>query len=160
MTVGERRRFWIPPHLAYEGRPGQPQGMLVFDIELVSVTPSPPEVPDQLVPPPEASRSDSGLAWKVLRPGTGWHHPGSRSGVRVHYAAWTEEGRRFDTTFERGEPAHLRLDSTIAGFAEGVRGMVEGERRRLWIPAHLGFVEGGGPEGPLVFDVELIEILD
>jgi len=37
MVVGEKRRFWIPAHLAYEGMPDRPQGMLVFDIELLTV---------------------------------------------------------------------------------------------------------------------------
>ena len=37
MTVGEERRFWIPGHLAYDGRKGAPQGMLVFDVELLSI---------------------------------------------------------------------------------------------------------------------------
>lgn len=37
MTVGEERRFWIPEALAYKGRPGAPPGMLVFDVELLSV---------------------------------------------------------------------------------------------------------------------------
>ena len=37
MVVGERRRFWIPEELAYKGRPGRPQGMLVFDVELISI---------------------------------------------------------------------------------------------------------------------------
>jgi peptidylprolyl isomerase len=160
MRAGERRRLWVPPHLAYEGRPGQPQGMLVFDLELIAITPMPPEVPEDLTPPPDAARSPSGLAWRVLRRGGGWTRPSERSGVRVHYAAWTADGRLFESTFERGEASHVRLDSMIAGWAEGVRGMVEGERRRLWIPAHLGFTDGGGPPGPLVFDVELVEILD
>lgn len=40
MTVGEERRFWIPEHLAYKGRPGAPQGMLVFDVELIAIKPS------------------------------------------------------------------------------------------------------------------------
>ena len=40
MTVGEERRFWIPEHLAYKGRPGAPKGMLVFDVELIAIKPS------------------------------------------------------------------------------------------------------------------------
>ena len=39
MVVGEKRRFWIPESLAYQGRPGAPQGMLVFDVELLSIAP-------------------------------------------------------------------------------------------------------------------------
>jgi len=39
MTVGERTRFWIPKEMAYEGKPGRPQGMLVFDVELLEIDP-------------------------------------------------------------------------------------------------------------------------
>jgi len=39
MHVGEKRRFWVPPELAYRGQPGRPQTMVVFDIELVAITP-------------------------------------------------------------------------------------------------------------------------
>ena len=39
MTLGEKRRFWVPEDLAYRGQPGRPQGMVVFDIELVAIAP-------------------------------------------------------------------------------------------------------------------------
>ncbi|MEO1368121.1 MAG: FKBP-type peptidyl-prolyl cis-trans isomerase, partial [Acidobacteriota bacterium] len=55
MVEGETRRLWIPERLAYQGRPGRPAGMLVFDVELIKVkkAPEPPPVPEDVAAPPE-----------------------------------------------------------------------------------------------------------
>jgi peptidylprolyl isomerase len=65
----------------------------------------------------------------------------------------------FDSSVARNEPARFGLDGVIKGWTEGVQMMVEGEKRRFWIPAALAY-EGipGKPQGLLVFDVELIKI--
>jgi peptidylprolyl isomerase len=64
MVAGEKRRFWIPKELAYNDRPGRPQGTLVFDIELLEiVTPETPK--DVAAPPKDAEKTASGLASKV-----------------------------------------------------------------------------------------------
>jgi len=164
MVVGEQRRLWIPEDLAYRGRPGAPQGMLVFDIELISFessAPAPPTPPDVAAPPPSAQRTASGLASRVLRPGTGTRHPTATDRVRVHYTGWTTDGEMFDSSITRGAPATFQLNRVIAGWTEGLQLMVEGERRRLWIPENLAYAgRPGAPQGMLVFDVELIEILD
>ena len=64
MVVGEKRRFWIPAELAYEGKPGKPQGMLVFDVELLDILQAPPPVPADVAAPPADAQEDrkSGLA--------------------------------------------------------------------------------------------------
>ena len=162
MVEGEQRRFWIPATLAYQGRPGAPQGMLVFDVELISIeaTPSPPPTPpDVAAPPADAHRTASGLASRVLRPGTGVAHPTAASRVRVHYTGWSTDGQMFDSSVTRGHPAMFSLTAVIAGWTEGVQLMVVGERRRLWVPASLAYLGRPGPQGMLVFDVELIEIM-
>jgi peptidylprolyl isomerase len=117
--------------------------------------------PDVAAAPPEAERTASGLASRVLQPGTGDRHPGPRDEVSVHYTGWrAENGEMFDSSVRRGRPASFTLDRVIPGWTEGVQRMVEGERRRFWIPANLAY-EGrpSGPQGMLVFDVELIRIL-
>ncbi|MFK7990161.1 MAG: FKBP-type peptidyl-prolyl cis-trans isomerase [Sandaracinaceae bacterium] len=162
MVQGEKRRFWIPANLAYEGRRG-PQGMLVFDVELVSfvAAPEPPSVPEDVAAPPaNAERSESGLAWVVLQPGEGTRHPSATDRVEVHYSGWrSEDGEMFDSSVTRGRPAQFRLNGVIPGWTEGVQLMVEGEKRRFWIPGNLAY-EGRprGPQGMLVFDVELLSI--
>jgi len=111
--------------------------------------------------PADAKRTGSGLAYKVLKPGAGSSHPNRRSRVTVHYTGWTTDGKMFDSSHGRGQPATFPLDQVIKGWTEGVQLMVEGEKVRFWIPQHLAY-EGreGPPRGMLVFDIELIRIED
>ncbi|MEO0323816.1 MAG: FKBP-type peptidyl-prolyl cis-trans isomerase [Myxococcota bacterium] len=161
MVQGEKRRFWIPANLAYEGRPG-PQGMLVFDVELLQLTKvdDPPPAPaDVAAAPADAERTESGLASKVLEAGEGSEHPTAESTVEVHYTGWTTDGQMFDSSITRGRPVTFPLNRVIAGWTEGVQLMVEGEKRRFWIPEDLAYGgRPGAPQGMLVFDVELIRI--
>ncbi|MEA2603356.1 MAG: hypothetical protein QOF89_4348 [Acidobacteriota bacterium] len=159
MVVGEKRRLWIPAKLAYEGNPDKPQGMLVFDVELLDVLRVPPVPPDVAAPPADAQKSESGLAWKVLKPGTGTLHPKRDSIVRVHYTGWTTDGKMFDSSYERGTPAVFELTKVIPGWTEGLQLMTAGESRRFWIPKGLAYRGAPGkPEGMLVFDIDLVEI--
>ena len=160
MTVGETRRCWLPPDLAYKGQAGRPTGIVVFDIELLDTRRSPTiPPPDVAAPPADAIRTISGLLYTVLKPGTGARRPGARDSVTVHYTGWTTDGKMFDSTVARGMPATLRLDNVIRGWTEGLQLMVEGERRRFWIPENLAYKgEPGAPRGMLVFEIDLIRI--
>lgn len=159
MVEGEKRRFWIPSELAYDNAPGAPQGMLVFDVELLDIIGAPPAPSDVAAPPADAGRTPSGLAFKVLSPGTGTTRPDNDDRVVVHFTGWTSDGKLFDSTEMRGEPATIPIADAISGFRQGVQLMVEGEKRRLWIPESLAFKgQLGAPKGMLVFDVELIRI--
>jgi len=158
MTVGEKRRLWIPEALAYKGQAGRPAGMLVFDIELLDMA-APPTTPppDVAAPPADAKRTPSGLAYRVLKAGTGDGHPDKNSRVTVHYSGWQTDGKLFDSSVMRGSPATFGLSDVIAGWTEGVQLMVVGEKTRFWIPERLAYKgQGGAPSGMLVFDVELI----
>jgi FKBP-type peptidyl-prolyl cis-trans isomerase len=158
MRVGEKRRLWIPQELAYRGQPGRPAGMLVFDVELLDIMPDPFAPPaDVAGPPSDARRTPSGLAYKVLREGTGSGSPARDSRVTVHYTGWTTDGKMFDSSYRTGQPATFGLNEVIKGWTEGVQLMKEGEKTRFWIPQRLAY-EGrsGAPAGMLVFDIELI----
>ena len=121
-----------------------------------------PKAPDDV----SAVRSDAiqsitGLASKGLRGGVGKTHPSLRSVVTVHYTGWQTDGTVIDSSFSRGEPATFPLDQVIKGWTEGLQLMVEGEVRRLWIPARLAYGgRKGAPQGMLVFDVELLKLVD
>ena len=160
MVVGEKRRLWIPQELAYAGQAGRPQGMLVFDVELVDIIPSPDKNPpsDVAAPPADAKKTPSGLAYKVLRAGTeGGARPTKGSRVTVHYSGWTTDGKLFDSSLMRGQTATFGLTDVIEGWTEGLQLMVPGEKTRFWIPERLAYKgQGNGPRGMLVFDVELI----
>ena len=159
MVEGEKRRFWIPENLAYKGTPGKPQGMLVFDVELLKLVVAPQTPSDVAKPPAGAAKTSTGLASKVLQPGTGKTHPTAKSKVQVEYSGWTTDGKMFDSSVTRGQPATFPLNGVIAGWTEGLQLMVEGERRRFWIPENLAY-KGRDPKGMLVFDVELIKIVE
>ena len=169
MVVGEKRRFWIPANMAYGDtprRPGMPFGTLVFDVELISIKAAPKPIPapaDVAAAPKDAKKTASGLAYKVLTKGTGTKHPTAQNQVSVHYSGWTTDGKMFDSSVMRGEPTSFPLDAVIKGWTEGVQLMVEGEKTRFWIPAGLAYGENprpGAPRGMLVFDVELLKILN
>jgi len=160
MTVGETRRCWVPQDLGYKGQRGRPEGLTVFDIELIDTRRSPSvPPPDVAAPPDDAQRTASGIAYKVLVRGTGGRRPAGWTKVTVHYTGWTTDGKMFDSSVARGTPATLSLDNVIKGWTEGVQLMVEGERTRFWIPEDLAYKgEAGNPRGMLVFDIDLIKI--
>ncbi|MGB5812407.1 MAG: FKBP-type peptidyl-prolyl cis-trans isomerase [Polyangiales bacterium] len=170
MKSGEKRRFWIPGSLAYgeatgddpHAQFGPPKGTLVFDVELISFKegPKPPETPKDVAKiPKNAKKTKSGLASRVLKKGDGKTHPEATSTVTVNYSGWTTDGKMFDSSVVRGQPATFGLNQVIPGWTEGLQLMVEGESRRIWIPEDLAYAgRPGRPQGMLVFDVELIEI--
>jgi peptidylprolyl isomerase len=156
MVVGETRRLWIPQSLAYKGQQGKPAGTLVFDVTLLDLPTRAPA--DVKAPPADAKRTSSGLAYKVLTPGTGTRHPTKVDEVTVHYTGWTTDGKMFDSSVVRGQPSTFPLDHVIPGWTEGVQLMVEGETMRFWIPERLAYQGKQPPFGTLVFDVQLIHI--
>lgn len=160
MAKGEKRRLWVPEELAFKGAEGKPKGMVVFDIELVEFKPSPTAAPpDVAKPPADAKKTNSGLSYKMIAPGAGTKHPGQFSKVTVHYTGWTTDGKTFDSSVARNQPATFGLDQVIKGWTEGVQLMVEGEKTRFWIPRQLAYNDAPGkPRGMLVFDIELIAI--
>src|ERR1051325_504677 len=155
MTVGETRRLWIPESLAYKGQENRPKGMLVFDVELLGIPNRPP--PDVKGPPAEAIKTPSGRASKALQPGVGGRHPKPNNQVTVDYSGWTTDGKMFDSSIVRGQPATFAVDGVIPGWTEGLQLMVEGEKMRLWIPEKIAYAGKQAPYGMLVFDVELIK---
>jgi hypothetical protein len=120
---------------------------------------APPEVG---APPADATKTPSGLAFKILKPGTGQDHPRATDRVNLYYVGWTKRGQMFDSNVAPLGPITLRVNSVIAGWREALELMVIGEKRRLWIPAPLAYgddAHAGRPSGDLVFDVELVDIL-
>jgi FKBP-type peptidyl-prolyl cis-trans isomerase len=168
MVKGEKRRFWIPAALAYGEtpvRPGAPSGPLVFDVELLEVVkaPEPPKVPpDVAAVPKDAKKTASGLAYRILKHGKAKDHPTADNTVEVHYSGWTTDGKMFDSSVARGQPATFPLNGVIKGWTEGVQLMAVGDKARFWIPGALAYgdtpARPGAPAGMLVFDIELLSI--
>ena len=159
MVAGETRRLWIPAELAYQGKEGRPQGTLVFDVKLISfeaasATAAPP---DLKTPPNAAQKTWSGLSYLILKPGTG-KQPSETSSVTVHYSGWTTDGKMFDSSVARREPATFKVNQVIPGWTEGLQLMAEGGKMRFWIPEKLAYKGESAPFGMLVFDVELLKV--
>ena len=104
----------------------------------------------------------TGLQWQVLTPGTGTEHPTKTSKVTVHYHGTLINGTVFDSSVERGKTITFGLNQVIKGWTEGVQLMVEGEKRRLFIPSELAYGNRSAgkipPGSTIIFDVELIAI--
>ena len=108
----------------------------------------------------------SGLKYVDLVVGTG---PEAQTGqtVAVHYTGWLTDGKKFDSSVDRGQPFSFPLGAgrVIKGWDEGVAGMKVGGKRKLMIPPQLGYGErgaGGGlipPNAELIFEVQLLEIV-
>ncbi len=108
--------------------------------------------------------TESGLQYEVLTEGKGGAVENGNL-VSVHYTGWLDDGTKFDSSVDRGQPFQFKVGAgqVIKGWDEGVEGMVPGEKRKLIIPAELGYGDAGAggviPGGAtLTFDVELIEV--
>lgn len=108
------------------------------------------------------TKSDSGLMKLVLKAGDG-ASPKPESGVKVHYTGWLLNGRKFDSSVDKGQPAEFPLPQMIKGWIEGVPTMKVGEKAKFVIPASLGWADKGSrdmipPDAIVVFDVELLGV--
>jgi hypothetical protein len=108
--------------------------------------------------------TESGLKYYDIRVGTGATPPSSATRVQVHYSGWLTNGKQFDSSVERGLPAEFKLSGVIPGWTEGVGSMKVGGKRKLLIPFALAYGASGGrgipPRATLIFDVELLDILN
>ncbi|GAB3384188.1 FKBP-type peptidyl-prolyl cis-trans isomerase [Lysobacter fragariae] len=113
---------------------------------------------------PGVKSTASGLQYQSITEGTG-PKPKDTDVVKVHYKGTLLDGKTFDSSYDRGEPATFPLGGVIPGWREGLALMPVGSKYKLWIPAKLGYGESGtqgGPIGPnamLTFEVELLEIV-
>ena len=110
------------------------------------------------------TKTASGLGYVDLVAGTG-PQPKTGDSVRVHYTGWLENGKKFDSSHDRREPLVFAVGrgQVIKGWDEGVGSMKVGGKRKLVIPAGLGYgSQGAGgvipPNATLIFEVELLGI--
>lgn len=111
---------------------------------------------------PAILSTPSGLHYEVIAPGSE-KKPVATDTVRVHYTGKLIDGKVFDSSVQRGEPAEFPLNGVIPGWTEGLQLVGVGGKLKLHIPSNLGYGEQGAggsipPNATLVFDVELLEI--
>ncbi|MEX0968523.1 MAG: FKBP-type peptidyl-prolyl cis-trans isomerase [Bacteroidia bacterium] len=105
----------------------------------------------------------SGLQYKIMEEGSG-ARPGANDTVRVHYEGRLTDGKVFDSSIERGEPAQFPVNGVIPGWTEALKLMKEGAKWQLYIPSDLAYGERGAgadipPHSVLIFDVELLKVI-
>ena len=106
---------------------------------------------------------ESGLQYEILKEGTGTK-PTADDKVKCHYHGTTIDGKVFDSSVERGEPAEFPVNGVIPGWVEALQLMPVGSKWKLYIPAELAYGERGAgadiaPNSALIFEVELLEIV-
>jgi len=111
---------------------------------------------------PEFLTTDSGLRYRVLRMSDA-AKPTAADTVTVNYRGWLNNGKVFDSSYERGAPTTFPLRNVIAGWTEGMQLVGEGGMIELWVPSRLGYGENGSPgsippHSNLHFIVELVSI--
>jgi FKBP-type peptidyl-prolyl cis-trans isomerase FkpA len=112
---------------------------------------------------PTTKKLESGLEIEELKVGSG-DEAKTGTTVKVHYTGWLTDGKKFDSSVDRNEPFEFSLPGqVIQGWNDGVPGMKVGGKRKLKIPAKLGYGEQGAgtdipPGATLVFEVELLEV--
>lgn len=163
LKPGARYRFEVPPALCFGDQARGPiaaNSTTVWELELESVV-RPMTVPEFKMPgDDELKTTASGLKYKVVKEGAG-STPHMGENVTVHYAGWLTDGKLFDTSYSRGEPATFRLGQVIPGWNEGLQLMKEGAVYVFVIPPDLAYKDQGmpptiPPKATLVFQVELI----
>merc|ERR1711934_4782 len=105
----------------------------------------------------------SGLQYKVLKKGSGAHHPTKDSPCECHYEGTLIDGTEFDSSYKRGEPTTFAPNQVIKGWTEAMQLMVEGDKWEMYIPSDLAYGESGSPPkipggSALVFRMEILKI--
>jgi FKBP-type peptidyl-prolyl cis-trans isomerase FkpA len=110
---------------------------------------------------PGAVKTNSGLVYRELKPGTG-PHPKPSDSVKVHYRGTLVDGTEFDSSYKRNEPAQFQLNQVVRCWTEGVQMMGVGGKSVLVCPSDLAYGDQGRPGIPggatLVFEIELLGI--
>jgi len=164
MKVGGKRLLIIPPDLALGEQGGNgipPNSTLVMEVELTDAK-EPATMTE--VPEEDYTTTASGLKYYDIVEGDG-ETPQAGQTVVVDYTGWLQDGTKFDSSVDRGQPFSFVLGSgnVIPGWDEGVASMKVGGKRQLVIPPDLAYGEAGSggvipPNATLIFDVELLSI--
>jgi len=112
---------------------------------------------------PGVIETSSGLQYLVIQEGSG-AKPKATNQVKVHYTGTLIDGKIFDSSVNRGEPAVFGVNQVIAGWVEGLQLMSKGAKYKFFIPSGLAYGSRGagkliGPNAALIFEVELLDIL-
>jgi FKBP-type peptidyl-prolyl cis-trans isomerase len=167
LKKGARLRFEVPPDLCFgeknQGSALPPNSVTIWELELVGVLKALPIPPFAMPDDAKLKTTASGLKYEVVEEGEG-ESPKMGARVLVHYAGWLTDGKLFDSSYGRGEPAEFRVGAVIPGWNEGLQLMKPGATYRFVIPPQLAYGARGAPpkiapNTTLVFYVQLVKVL-
>lgn len=166
LKVGDKAILTIPPTIGYGSRDMgviPPNSTLIFDIEVLD-TKAPIKAVPYDVKGKDTLTTASGLKYIYVNKGDGAQAESGKT-VDVHYTGYLMDGRKFDSSVERGEPISFPLGQrmVIPGWEEGIALMKVGDKMRLIIPSQLAYGANGAggvipPNATLIFDVELVNV--
>mgnify|MGYP001051837870 CR=1 FL=1 len=166
MNIGALYKFYVPYELAYgvlQFENLDPYSALIVEIELLEAFDDVAGFFENNALNENVVVTASGLQYEVIAKGVG-ENPSENSTVKVHYHGTFLNNQVFDSSVDRGETSSFELSNVIKGFSEGVRLMKPGAKYKFYMPSDLAYGENGSgviaPNTPLIFEVELIEVLD
>jgi FKBP-type peptidyl-prolyl cis-trans isomerase FkpA len=123
---------------------------------------SAPKKPTGKAAAPKEEKTASGLVYTELKAGTG-PSPGPRDRVKVNYRGTLDDGKEFDSSYKRGQPAEFGLNQVIPCWTEGVQKMKAGGKAKLVCPASIAYGDRGHPPvippgATLTFEIELLSV--
>jgi len=136
--------------------------ILIFLPAALLMSCSQPDYLEKAAREPGAQKTSSGLIYRELRPGTG-ASPRATDTVKVHYRGTLTDGKEFDSSYARNEPAEFPLNRVIPCWTEGVQKMKVGGKSQLVCPSTIAYGERGAPPdipggATLIFEIELLGI--
>lgn len=160
MTKGEVRRWWFPAdRLPPNPKTGRREPA-IFDVAMVDIgrIPSPPRYLGE--PDPKAKSTRFGASVLTVAAGKGAERLTRTDGAMVNFTYWRPTGEPINSSFAEGRPTLFPMDKVMPAFADCLEGMAVEEKRQCWIPAARNEGFPGAQSGAIVFEVELLAIVD
>lgn len=160
MVKGEVRRWWFPadrvPPNPMTGR----REPAVFDVAMVDIgrIPNPPRYLAE--PDPKAKSTRYGASVLTVQAGKGTERLTRTDGAMVNFTYWKPTGEPINSSFAEGRPTLFPMEKVMPSFADCLEGMAVEEKRQCWIPAARNEGFPGAQSGAIVFEVELLAIVD
>ena len=164
MKKGGHAIFWVPPEIGHKAKTPTPNGKgdatetLAFEVTLVDIKPAPAIPPDVAAAPADAKKTAKGVAFEIVKPGTGKDTLRYFDTATFHVTGWDPTGHMFESTEVTGAPRTEQPFRDSVGMEEALTQLVAGERARFWVPADMTKGSINVPDGPLTYEIELVSI--
>lgn len=167
MKEGEKRRVWIPNHLAYGEKARLPHlaETLIFDIQIDAVERAlkEPQIDRHpLTPSSHALTVHPGIQSIIIEESDSDQSPSPTDLVKVSLSIWDENNKLYQSTQQTQKPLQLSLKNSVKGISLALQSLKVGEKKRFWIAPNLLYKNNEGPalfpKGTIIADIQLLEI--